>query len=184
MNKNTIISILVIIAVIIGLALIAKPSKSENKEINKGQEVVDENSAPQNFHPAIVGGAKMLTAPETFYDFGSISMKDGKVSRKFAVANTTGSDIVIERLVTSCMCTVAYIVNGENKKGPFGMPGHGGPVPKANYTVRAGESIEIEAVFDPNAHGPAGVGLIERVITLTSDSGETLNLNFKAIVTP
>lgn len=189
-NKNTIISVVVIILVIIGLALIAQPSKSENKEINNGQEVVDENSAEQNFHPAITenntveDGGNVFSAPETLYDFGSISMKDGKVSHKFTVTNTTSSDVLLERVVTSCMCTVAYIVSGENKKGPFGMPGHGGPVPKSNYTIKAGETIEIEAVFDPNAHGPAGVGLIERVIALTSDAGDTLELTFRTIVTP
>ena len=63
------------------------------------------------------------------------------------------------------------------------MPGHGGSVPKVNDTIKAGETREIEVVFDPNAHGPAGVGLIERVVRL--EYGEkTLELNIKAVVTP
>jgi len=52
-----------------------------------------------------------------------------------------------------------------------------------NDTIKAGETREIEVVFDPNAHGPAGVGLIERVVRL--EYGEkTLELNIKAVVTP
>ena len=39
--------------------------------------------------------------------------------------------------------------------------------------------------FDPLAHGPAGwVKLIDRFITLTDTSGNTLQFEVKAVVTP
>ncbi len=124
-----------------------------------------------------------LTASEASYDFGVISMKNGKVNYSFKISNLTNDDVILEKVTTSCMCTVAYIVNGENKKGPFGMPGHG-PVPKANEVIKAGESRDIEVVFDPNAHGPAGVGKTKRVVWLEYSGGEILEFNIKAIVTP
>ena len=182
-------NIIIVIAVIIlfaGLAIYAKPGQTENKKEIKVEEATDGTT----FHPAkgtedtLKNGDVVLTAPETFYDFGTIQMKNGKVSRMFNVTNNSSADILLERVTTSCMCTVAYIVNRETKKGPFGMPGHGGPVPKSNYTIKAGEMIQIEAVFDPNAHGPAGVGLIERVIQLQYGNEKMLELNFKAVVTP
>jgi len=181
-------NIIIVVAIVIlfgGLAIYAKPGKTDNKEI-QGTEITDGN----NFHPAVNGEDTsnnedaFLTASETFYDFGSIQMKNGNVNRMFDITNNTSEDILIERVTTSCMCTVAYIIDGENKKGPFGMPGHGGPVPKPNYTIKAGETIQIEAVFDPNAHGPAGVGLIERVVRLEYTNGKIIDLTFKAIVTP
>ncbi|GMU73844.1 MAG: hypothetical protein AMXMBFR44_0430 [Candidatus Campbellbacteria bacterium] len=126
-----------------------------------------------------------LIAPETFYDFGKISMRDGLVEKRFVISNPTAENILLSTIVTSCMCTTAFIVEPDgSEKGPFGMPGHGGSVPPANEIIPAGESREIRVVFDPNAHGPAGVGAIDRTITLTERGGAVSTLNFKAVVTP
>ena len=64
------------------------------------------------------------------------------------------------------------------------MPGHGGVVQKANAIVRAGGSLDTEVVYDPNAHGPAGVGKINRFVFLTDTSGNALQIEIKALVTP
>ncbi len=127
--------------------------------------------------------ASTLTASEQLYDFGTISMVNGKVSHMFKIANPTATDILVEDLTTSCMCTAAYFTDGTVKKGPFGMPGMG-YVPKANMLIKAGEAKDIEVVYDPNAHGPAGVGTIDRLVYLTSASAGTLQLEIKAVVTP
>lgn len=125
-----------------------------------------------------------LVASAVLYDFGQISMKEGKTSTNFTVTNPTAGDVTLSTLVTSCMCTEAFIINGETKRGPFGMPGHGGFVPKANEIIKAGENRTIEVVYDPNAHGPAGVGPIQRSVYLAEPGGETLELHIKAVVTP
>ena len=125
-----------------------------------------------------------LTAAETLYDFGTISMKNGNVTKEFTVTNPTSQDITISTVLTSCMCTTAFIVKPDGSvKGPFGMPGMG-YVPPANETIKAGESRIIRVVYDPNAHGPAGVGRIDRFVTLTDSSNGTLELEIKALVTP
>lgn len=126
-----------------------------------------------------------LTASEKFYDFGTISMKNGNVTKEFTVTNAGNKDVTVSTIFTSCMCTTALIVAPDgNTKGPFGMAGHGGSVPPANEVIKAGDSRVIRVVFNPNAHGPAGVGPIDRFITLTDTSGNTLQLEIKAIVTP
>ena len=56
-----------------------------------------------------------LSFPLTFHDFGTISMAAGKASKEFPVVNNTGRDLILERVETSCMCTSAYIKNGENR---------------------------------------------------------------------
>jgi len=126
----------------------------------------------------------VLTAPETFYDFGTISMKNWSVTKEFKVTNPTDKDVTVSTVLTSCMCTTAFIVEeGGSTKGPFSMAGMG-YVPPANETIKAGESRTIRVVYDPNAHGPAGVGQIDRFVMLTDTSGGTLQFEIKALVTP
>ncbi|MBI5140009.1 MAG: DUF1573 domain-containing protein [Candidatus Vogelbacteria bacterium] len=127
--------------------------------------------------------ASLITAPEQLYDFGTISMANGKVSHVFKINNPTQNEIKIASVTTSCMCTAAYIVKGESKKGPFGMPGMGA-VPPADETIKSGESMEVEVVYDPNAHGPAGVGAIDRFVYVTEKNGSALQVEIKAMVTP
>lgn len=128
-------------------------------------------------------GASVLAATEDFFDFGTINMRDGKVSRVFIVQNDGAGTMVIQSAYTSCMCTEAYITDAAGKQhGPFGMPGHTSP--RTNITVAAGESVSVEAVFDPAAHGPSGVGLAERSIYLETNSAEKprVELKFRAVV--
>lgn len=124
-----------------------------------------------------------LSAQEVLFDFGTISMAKGKVSHSFQVTNPTDKDVTIKTLATSCMCTAAYIKNGGSRVGPFGMASMGART-KAGEIIKAGASREIEAVYDPAAHGPAGIGPIDRFITLTESDGGTLQLEIKAQVTP
>lgn len=125
-----------------------------------------------------------LTASEVFYDFGTISMRDGDVVKEFTVTNPTGEDIFVKTVLTSCMCTSAFIAKSDGSlKGPFKMPGMG-YIPPADELIKAGESRAVRVVYNPNAHGPAGVGQIDRFVTLTDESGGTLQLEIKALVTP
>ncbi|MDP1707325.1 MAG: DUF1573 domain-containing protein [bacterium] len=142
------------------------------------------NFTPQGAPGATSIAQSSLIASETLYDFGTISMKNGLVNKEFTITNPTNLDIMATTVLTSCMCTLAYIVkeNGD-LKGPFGMPGMG-YVPPANELIKAGESRVIRVIYDPNAHGPAGVGRIDRFITLTDASGGALQLEIKALVTP
>ena len=181
-NKSVAIFIVVVAITIIGLTGYAKLSKNEDnaisaKGIPAGAEELEKS------HTAGITGA--LIAEETFYDFGTISMKNGNVSKTFEVSNETATDILVPSLTTSCLCTTAFILGEDGKRSrPFGMPGHGGAVPKANAIVKAGESMDIEVVYDPNAHGPAGVGKIDRFIYLEDDNGNKLQFEIKANVTP
>jgi len=126
----------------------------------------------------------VLLAPEVFYDFGTISMRNGLVSKDFTITNPTDQDITLKTLITSCMCTKAFIVKEDGSlKGPFGMPGMS-YVPPANELIKAGASLTVRALYDPNAHGPAGVGRIDRFIGLADANGGTLEFEIKANVTP
>lgn len=129
-------------------------------------------------------GASVLAATEDFFDFGTIKMRDGKVSRVFTVRNDSAEQMTIQSVYTSCMCTEALVTDALGKEhGPFGMPGHTSP--RTKIEVGAGESVSVKAIFDPAAHGPSGVGLAERSIYLETSSAEKprVELKFKAVVT-
>lgn len=131
----------------------------------------------------IATGPTVLIATEANFDFGTISMANGNVSHAFTVTNTGTESVTVNKLYTSCMCTTASIMNGTEKVGPFGMPGHAG-IPSIKVSLAPGASTQVEAIFDPNAHGPAGVGKIDRVVILENSAGKPLELGFSANVRP
>lgn len=133
---------------------------------------------------ASTGKKSALTSAEVFYDFGSISMKNGNVTKEFTFTNPTDKDIIIRSLETSCMCTRVFLVEPDGStKGPFGMSGMGGMI-STDDTVKAGENRTLRVIYDPNAHGSAGLGNIDRFITITDVSYGKLRFEIKALVTP
>ncbi len=126
----------------------------------------------------------VLTFDGSQYDFGTVSMAKGKVSKEFTLENKSQGDVNIGEVFTSCMCTEAELKVGDKTAGPFGRQGHG-LASSANLIVKPGEEMIVKAIFDPAAHGPAGVGPIERQIAIyTSADKDPIVLDFKAVVTP
>ena len=166
-------TIIVILTLIIGLIVIIWLGKINQTNLNSNSQAQTQKIKSSS-----------LLANELLYNFGTISMQDGLVEKTFQITNPTTQDVKLSRVVTSCMCTKAYIENNGKEKGPFGMVGHGGPVPMANEIIEAGKTIAIKVVYDPNAHGPAGVGTIDRFIELTEENGAVTKLEIKALVTP
>jgi len=147
----------------------AAPSKSES------------NQPVATASPVAAAGA--LVSNDSYFNFGDISMAAGNVSHRFAIENTGGTPITLTKLYTSCMCTTATLITLAGRKGPFGMPGHT-PIPGITEILAPEGRAQVEIVFDPKAHGPAGVGRIERVITVENSAGKPLELGFVAMVRP
>jgi len=140
-------------------------------------------NAPETGNRAqLASGSQILSVAETTYDFGRISMAKGSVIHTFAVRNTSTEPARVRKLYTSCMCTEALLDLGEKRVGPFGMPGHGF-IPSIDETLAPGQEATVEVTFDPAAHGSAGVGAVNRVVTLEHEQG-TLQLRITAFVTP
>lgn len=143
---------------------------------------VSRPAAPSG-NAATSGPPGVLEVNERFYDFGTISMAKGKVTRTFRLRNTGGTPITIRRMSTSCMCTSATLIVGDRRRGPYGMPGHG-YIPRIDQEIEAESEASVDVTFDPAAHGPAGVGPIQRVVTIETVDGPELQLEIKAVVTP
>lgn len=124
-----------------------------------------------------------LAALKPSVELGTVSMAAGKVSFGYLIKNAGTTPLVINRVFTSCMCTSATLVVGSERKGPFGMPGHG--LPNATKAPLApGEIASVQVVFDPAAHGPSGLGRIERTVTLQSAEAPPLELGMGVLVKP
>lgn len=173
MNK-TIIRIFVGIIVLGGLVWVARPNGQNSNASPDGQN----KDTSQ-----ITDSGSLIVEDHNKYNFGSISMAAGKVKHQFKIKNTDSEVINISKMYTSCMCTTATLIVGEKQFGPVGMPGHG-IVPSLNQTINPNEEAIVEVVFDPAAHGPAGVGRIERVVKLENNAGKPIELQFAAMVTP
>jgi len=166
MKKNIIISILFCAVTVAGIVLLVAKSAATSDGVVSNSEIA----------------AGSLSAEETYFDFGTAQMSKGKISHDFKIRNTGTNPAIIKKIYTSCMCTVAILKVGNEQMGPYGMMGHGA-IPTINKMMAAGEEAIITVVFDPNAHGPAGVGLIQRTVTIEND-GKPIELSFKVIVTP
>ena len=164
--KNIVVLLGIIIVVIIGLVWLT------NSRAKTPATTVDGES----------GGT--LTFQESKYDFGTVSMAKGKVNKDFLLENKSDKNVQIGEVFTSCMCTEAELNVDGKFAGPFGMQGHG-LSRSANLTVKPGETVTVKAIFDPAAHGPSGVGPVERqiMISTNADPGQ-ITLQLKAVVTP
>ncbi len=129
-------------------------------------------------------GARVLTSDAPSFDFGRISMAAGNVSHRYSIKNTGTTPLTITEIFTSCMCTTATLTTRSARKvGPFGMPGHG-LLASISESLAPGEAAQVDVVFDPAAHGPAGVGPTARTVTIVNDAGAALKLRFDGMVTP
>ncbi|OGY44091.1 MAG: hypothetical protein A2729_00910 [Candidatus Buchananbacteria bacterium RIFCSPHIGHO2_01_FULL_39_14] len=165
-NKEIIIGLVVALLILGGIIWLAKASSSADQ-----------------VNPPLATINQSIVVPIDTYDFGTISMAKGKVSYSFTIKNSASQSLMLKKIYTSCMCTSATLVSAAGRRGPFGMPGHG-VVPLANYTLKPNEEAQIEVTFDPAAHGPAGVGPVNRIVYLEDQFGAVNQLRISATVTP
>jgi hypothetical protein len=145
-----------------------------------------QSAQSKNAASATGSAANLSISEDAFYDFGTISMAQGNASHAFKVKNTGAEPVQISKIYTSCMCTSASFLKEGKKYGPYGMPGMSNPgelTTSLNQTISPDEEASVEVVFDPNAHGPAGVGPIDRTVYLETPNGNA-EIRIKGMVTP
>jgi len=141
-------------------------------------------AAPQAPRQEQAAQAGSLVSLRPAIDLGTVSMAAGNVPFRYLIKNTGAGPLTINRIYTSCMCTNATLVMANERKGPFGMPGHGAPPPAVKALLAPGDLANVEVVFDPAAHGPSGLGRIERTVTLESADAPPLELRMVVMVRP
>jgi hypothetical protein len=158
-TKYVIGTFLVLAVIIVGVAVLAsKPTSGSTTNVGGDRFI---NSVP----------AEGINAAPESIDIGKVSYGGGIISKEYQIKNTTGSSMKLRKIVTSCMCTKAR-VKFENKTTKlYAMEMNGDKNPIIDYDFPAGSTATVEFNFDPAAHGPAGIGPVERVITLYFDTG-------------
>ncbi|MFH1407488.1 MAG: DUF1573 domain-containing protein [Patescibacteria group bacterium] len=103
-------------------------------------------------------------------DFGDISQTEGEVTNLFEITNSGKTDLIINKLDTSCGCTSASIVF-EGKEGPkFAMAGHGVESPKDwEIAIPAGKNAQLKVYYDPNVHPDFRGEAIREVYVFSND---------------
>jgi len=132
---------------------------SEVDRIALKQTLID--SAPAN--------APRIEIKKTERDLGTISQSQGVVSTDFEFSNVGKSDLVVNKLSSSCGCTSASVVyNGE--EGPeFAMEGHGKENPKDwEVAIKPGDSAILRVFYDPTVH-PDLEGAVTRTVSIMSN---------------
>lgn len=102
------------------------------------------------------------------HDWGQINIGGGTVSHTFTLSNSATDDLILMGAFTSCMCTTAVFEFSDGRRSPqFGMRNN-----PNNWVrpVKPSESFLVYVEFEPNYHGPKGLGYIKRSIHLVTSA--------------
>lgn len=120
----------------------------------------------------IIAGEGILAIPVAEHDFGPVPVSRGAVSTELPLANIGEEDLVISFLDSSCGCTTARIINGEEKGPVFGMSSHGQSPTDWRTVIEPGQKASLKIYYDPMVH-PKFRGAAIRVVTITSNGTTT-----------
>ena len=105
--------------------------------------------------------APKITTSETKKDLGTVRLSKGVVTTEFVIKNEGKSDLVIDKLSSSCGCTSASLVYQGTESPQFYMAGHGQKAPDPNWkiAIAPGDEAKVKVYYDPTVHpdltGPA-----------------------------
>ena len=112
-------------------------------------------------------GAK-ISVDHSSKKVGNIPYGGGNLIHVFPIKNAGTKDLEIANIATSCMCTKAYLKQGDNKSEGFGMKGMSASSSWKGI-IKPGETAEIIADFDPTYHGPQGTGPVSRSVSFETN---------------
>lgn len=114
--------------------------------------------------------APRITSAEVKKDLGTVNQSLGMVTTNFAIKNEGKSDLIIDKLSSSCGCTSASLVY-KGVEGPrFYMAGHGHEDPDASWKVAIapGDEAQVKVYYDPSVH-PDLTGPVTREVSVHSN---------------
>lgn len=116
----------------------------------------------------------LAVSDDKYFDWGEININDGVVEKEFEIKNDGEETLTLSNVVTSCMCTTAILIKGDEESPEFGMH------TKSRYEmgVASGETAKLKVTFDPAFHGPSGVGPITRQVTVETNDPSNPKLSY------
>lgn len=122
----------------------------------------------------------IITLVSDFYDFEDVSQKEGIKSTLFDIINEGKTDLIINRLESSCGCTFGSIIY-KGEEGPkFSMPGHGinEEIGDWQVIIPPKGKAELKVYYDPSVHEDFR-GVATRTVSIYSNDP----VNFEKKVT-
>lgn len=98
-------------------------------------------------------------------DVGDVLMTQGLIKKNYEVKNAGSGPLKVTSIVTSCHCTSAVLRMGDKTSPSFGMEN----MPFWSEEIPAGQTAQLEVIFDPAYHGDAGMGPVTRGIYISSN---------------
>jgi hypothetical protein len=137
------------------------------------ESFVDENKQ-EEFKEKLIAQAPadrpIIAVNSESSDLGNVSQKEGIRTTFFEVKNEGKSNLIIDRLETSCGCTSGSIVY-QDKEGPrFAMPGHGinEEIEDWQVSITPGDTAQLKVYYDPSVH-PDFRGAVTRIVSVYSN---------------
>lgn len=111
-----------------------------------------------------------ITTQEVKKDLGKVALTKGVVSTDFTIKNEGQSELVIDKLTSSCGCTSVSFVYQDKESPRFTMPGHGEENPDPNWkgSLAAGDEAIVRVYYDPSVH-PDLEGPVTRTVSIMSN---------------
>lgn len=129
----------------------------------------DQLSLKQKLADMAPADAPKLHIVEIDRNLGAVSQAKGEVSTDFEFRNDGKTDLLINKLGSSCGCTSAAIVVGDVVGPRFTMEGHGQENPTDwEVAIKPGGIATLRVFYDPNVHGEF-VGAITRNVSIFSN---------------
>lgn len=156
-NNKFLISIIIATAVLVGGGIaLAKQMTNNSPELTINEQA----------EAAVIG--------DVAHDWGEIVMDGGNQEQIFTIRNEGSAPLQLYNINTSCMCTTAQLIMGDQQSPAFGMHN------KSQYIfeVPPQEEAQLKVIFDPAYHGPSGVGPINRQVQISTNDPANPMLQF------
>jgi hypothetical protein len=111
-----------------------------------------------------------ISIDPTLHDFGDVSVAAGIVSTTLIVKNDGKSDLVIDNIETSCMCTTVAITVDGIQSPVFGMNMRDGKHPTDwSGTIRGGDNATLTIYYNPQMHSDMRGPLTRTIKVFSND---------------
>lgn len=140
-----------------------------------GLDSFKDNDKKEEFRTSLVQTAPsdrpIISLTPDSYDFGVVSQQGGVAVTIFELENKGLSDLIINKIETSCGCTSASIIYKGNEGPRFAMPGHGinENIKDWQVAIPAGEKAELKVYYDPNVHQDFLGAAIREIYVFSND---------------
>lgn len=106
----------------------------------------------------------------TLYNFGEVSVSAGVVSNTVDIKNDGKTDLIIDKIGSSCSCTTAsLIINGvEGPKFGIGFDSKGW-----SATLKPEETAKLKIYYDPGVHGGHKGSVLRTITIYSNDPGDS-----------